>query len=64
MRWIAWGLLDAEVTIGMKVLTYQDFEPSQAGFFLYLANLAERELMSSFGTVQSGASIIAGALGK
>jgi hypothetical protein len=56
--------IDAEVTIGMKVLTYQDFEPSQAGFFLYLANLAERELMSSLGTVQSGASIITGALGK
>jgi hypothetical protein len=46
------------------VLTYQDFQPTQAGFFLYLANLAERELMASMGTVQSGASIISGVLGK
>jgi hypothetical protein len=56
--------IDAEVTIAMKVLTYQDFEPSQAGFYLYLASLAEREIMSALGTVQSGARVIAGALGR
>ncbi|PTS80560.1 hypothetical protein DBR17_10660 [Sphingomonas sp. HMWF008] len=54
--------IDASVTMDMKVLTYQDFSPEQTGFYLYLANLAERELMSTLGTVQSGASIIAGAL--
>jgi hypothetical protein len=48
----------------MKVLTYQDFEPSQTGFYLYLANLAAREVMSALGTVQSGASIVSGALGR
>jgi len=56
--------IDAEVTISMKVLTYQDFQPTQAGYFLYLANLAERELMSTLGAVQSGASVISGALGQ
>lgn len=56
--------IDANVTIDMKVLTYQDFSPGQAGFFLYLANLAERELMSGLGTVQSGAGVIAGALSR
>jgi hypothetical protein len=56
--------IDAEVTIHMKVLTYQDFEPSQTGFYLYLANLAAREVMSALGTVQSGASVISGALGR
>ncbi len=38
--------IDANVTMDMKVLTYQDFSPTQTGFYLYLANLAERELMS------------------
>lgn len=56
--------IDAEVTLAMKVLTYQDFQPSQLGYFIYLANLAERELMSTLGTVQSGASVISGALGR
>jgi hypothetical protein len=56
--------IDAEVTISMKVLTYQDFEPSQTGFYLYLANLAGRELMSALGTVQSGASIVTGVMGR
>lgn len=56
--------IDAEVTMAMKVLTYQDFGPTQTGFYLYLANLAERELMAAMGTVQSGAAVIAGALGR
>lgn len=56
--------IDADVTIDMKVLTYQDFSPGQTGFFLYLANLAERELMAGLGTVQSGASVISGALSR
>ncbi|MGN6121769.1 MAG: hypothetical protein ACTHOJ_02320 [Sphingomonas oligoaromativorans] len=53
--------IDAQVTMDMKVLTYQDFSPNQTGFYLYLANLAERELMSALGTVQSGASMISAA---
>ena len=56
--------IDAEVTMSMKVLTYQDFQPTQAGYFLYLASLAERELMATLGSVQSGASVITGALGR
>ena len=56
--------IDAEVTLGMKVLTYRDFSPTDAGFYLYLANLAQRELFATVGTIQSGAGIIAGALGK
>lgn len=56
--------IDAQVTMSMKVLTYQDFAPDQVGFYLYLANLAERELMSGLGTVQSGANVIAGALSR
>jgi hypothetical protein len=50
--------INAEVTLDMKVLTYQDFAPDQAGYYLYLANLAQRELMSLIGTVQSGARIV------
>ena len=50
--------------MNMKVLTYQGLEPTQAGFFRYLANLAEREVMSALGTVQSGAGIILKALGR
>jgi hypothetical protein len=56
--------IDAEVTLAMKVLTYQDFEPTQLGYYLYLANLAERQLMAGLGTVQSGASVISGILGR
>jgi hypothetical protein len=54
--------IDAEVTLSLKVLTYQDFAPDQAGFYLYLANLASREVMSALATAQSGASIVAGVL--
>lgn len=56
--------IDAEVTIELKVLTYQDFSLDQTGCFLYLANLAQRELMSALASAQSGASIIAGALSR
>jgi hypothetical protein len=56
--------IDANVTMDMTVLTYQDFSFDQTGFYLYLANLAERELMSALGTVQSGASVISGAISR
>lgn len=56
--------IDAEVSIAMKVLTYRDFSPEDAGFYLYLANLAQRELFAALGTAQSGAAIIAKALGQ
>jgi hypothetical protein len=54
--------VDAEVTMDLKVLTYQDFTPTQAGFYIYLANLAQREVMSALGGVASASSLLASIL--
>jgi hypothetical protein len=50
--------IDAEVSIDLKVLTYQDFAPTQIGFYLFLASLARREAMSAMGGVASAASLV------
>lgn len=48
--------IDAEVEIDLKVLTYQDFTATQKGFFLYLANLAQREVLAALSGAASAAS--------
>jgi hypothetical protein len=54
--------IDAAVDISLDVLTYQAFTPTQAGFFVYMANLAQREVMSALGGMVSGASIVSSIL--
>lgn len=56
--------IDAEVSIDMKVLTYQDFTPTQSGFYLYLANLAQREAMAALGGAASGTSLVSSFLNR
>jgi len=41
--------INAEVQLSMSVLNYQDFTPTQAGWFVYMANLALREAMALAG---------------
>jgi len=50
--------VDAEVSMDLKVLTYQAFSPTQSGFYIYLANLAQREVMSALGGVSSAANLV------
>ena len=47
----------ADVSLTMRVLTYQDFTVTQAGFYLYLSNLVVREGLATIGTVGSIAGL-------
>ena len=52
----------ATAKLGIEVLTYQDFQPTQPGYYLYLANQAVREAMAAIGTVGNIKSVAGGAL--
>jgi hypothetical protein len=41
--------INAEVQLSLSVLNYQDFTPTQAGYYVYMANLALRESMALVG---------------
>lgn len=56
--------IDATVELDLNVLTYQSFTPTQAGFYVYMANLAQREMMSALGGVASGASVVSNILNR
>lgn len=56
--------IDAAVDLDLNVLTYEAFTPTQAGFYIYMANLAQREVMAALGGVASGASIVSGILNR
>ena len=56
--------INADVSLTLKVLTYQEFTSSQAGYYVSIANLVAREAMSALNLIASGESAIGANVGK
>jgi hypothetical protein len=54
--------INASAKLSIEVLTYQDFQPTQPGYYLSLANQAVREVMAAIGTIGNIKAVADGAL--
>jgi hypothetical protein len=50
----------AKVSLSMRVLTYDDFENTHPGYYIFMAHQVVKETMAAIGTVNSLSSVISG----
>jgi hypothetical protein len=50
----------AKVSLGMRVMTYDDFDVTHPGYAMFLANQVVKETMAAIGSVNSLSSVVSG----